>query len=233
MILVPLGGLICWVIGLAFGLDFETRSEARCKANLAAIGSAMHEYHAKYGHFPPAFLTDTNGTPTQSWRVLLLEFLDPALFRSVNLSEPWDGPNNRKIASRMPDVYACPSRHGSRVETRTSYVVIIGPETAFPGSKTVKITDIRPPSNGIPVILVAEIANVDIPWMQPTDLRSTEMSFAINDPLKPSISSTDQRGAGVIMVEGKSGRFKTTYSATQIKNFVDISKGVFMPCLSF
>jgi Protein of unknown function (DUF1559) len=227
MVLVPIGGLFCWAIGIVFGWDRESRNLARCSANLAAIGAAMHDYHAKYGHFPPAYVADAKGTPSQSWRVLLLEFLDPALFRAYDFSQPWDSPHNRKLASRMPAVYACPSRSGPEGEIRTSYVVIVGPETAFPGTETVKISDVRDVSSGIPVILVAEVANVDVPWMEPRDLRSDEMSFAVNDPSKPGISSEDRRGAGVVFVDGQVRQLKPTVQRV-LRDLISISKQIWI-----
>ncbi len=230
MLLVPIGGLLCWAIGLAFGWDHESRNRVRCSANLAAIGAAMHDYHAKYGHFPPAFVADAKGTPTQSWRVLLLEFLDPALFRAYDFSQPWDSPHNRKLASRMPAVYACPSRDDPEDEDRTSYAVIVGPETAFPGADPVKISDIRGASNEVPVILVAEVANVDIPWMEPRDLRSDEMSLAVNDPSRPDITGKHRQGAGVVFVDGQVTQLKPTISQYILRNLISISKQIWAPC---
>ena len=41
-----------------------------------------------------------------SWRVLLLPYLDQLeLYNAYRFDEPWDGPNNRLLADRMPRHY--------------------------------------------------------------------------------------------------------------------------------
>jgi hypothetical protein len=50
-------------------------------------------------------------------------------------------------------------------------------------------------------ILLAEISNSDIHWMEPRDLRADEMSFTINDPTRPSISSPHSRGPAVVFAD--------------------------------
>ena len=47
-----------------------------CKNHLKQLALAMHNYHDKYGSFPPAYIADKNGRPMHSWRVLLLPFLE-------------------------------------------------------------------------------------------------------------------------------------------------------------
>ncbi len=56
-----------------------------------------------------------------------------SLYNAYSMAEPWDGPNNRKLLDQRPNVYDCPSRVCG--PTLTSYVAIVGPETAFPGAK--------------------------------------------------------------------------------------------------
>src|SRR5690349_18575838 len=72
--------LLTWVICLGIRWTDQRRSERLCRENLRLIGRAMHLYLDKYGYFPPAFVSDAQGRRVHSWRVLLLEFLDPALY---------------------------------------------------------------------------------------------------------------------------------------------------------
>jgi hypothetical protein len=116
------------------------RTHARrsvCKSNLKQIGLALHNYHDIYGSFPPAYIADENGKPMHSWRVLILPFIDlPQLYEEYSFDEPWDGPNNSKLASKMPPTYACPSsatHRGGRGES-TSYMAVVGPHTSWPGA---------------------------------------------------------------------------------------------------
>ena len=69
-----------------------------------------------------------------SWRVLLLPFLEQTpLYEKYRFDEPWNGPNNRKLADAIIAIYNCPSDdHGGTGNTSpmTNYVAIVGTETA-------------------------------------------------------------------------------------------------------
>jgi hypothetical protein len=69
----------------------------------------------------------------------------------------------------MPPGYICPTalKDGANRPPMTSYVVVTGANTAFPGCKSRRfeeITDIGQDS-----VLVVEVANSDIHWMEPRD----------------------------------------------------------------
>src|SRR4051794_3818491 len=84
----------------------EAARRSQCVNNLKQIGLAMHNYNSAYDVFPPAVITDPDGKPLLSWRVLLLPFLDEqALYEQFKLDEPWDSPNNKPLLSRMPKVF--------------------------------------------------------------------------------------------------------------------------------
>jgi hypothetical protein len=108
---------------------------ATCRAisqnNLKSIGLALHQFHDRYGRFPPAALIGPDGKPWHSWRVLVLPFLDQEdLHHEYRWDEPWNGPNNRKLLSRMPEVFSDPI-HGMNHSHYTHYVAITGPGMAF------------------------------------------------------------------------------------------------------
>lgn len=66
---------------------------------------AVVNYESQYGSLPPAYVLGPDGRPWHSWRVLILEFFNSDLYEEYRFSEPWDGPNNRKLAERMPSLY--------------------------------------------------------------------------------------------------------------------------------
>src|SRR5262249_13314511 len=83
---------------------------------LHRLAGAIYSYLDEHKHFPQN-ITDKSGKPLLSWRVAILPFLDlDFLYRQFNLDEPWDGPNNRKLAAFMPDVFRVPvqDREGTR-----------------------------------------------------------------------------------------------------------------------
>lgn len=82
----------------------------------------------------------------------------------------------------------------------TNYVVIVGEGTAFPGSRTVALNDIH--TDRASTVLIAEFVGANIPWLEPRDLRFSEMSFSLNDRTQPSIGSNHSTGPNVSLANG-------------------------------
>jgi hypothetical protein len=141
-----------------------------CTNNVKQIALALHNYHDQYKEFPPAHMDDTNGKPMHSWRVLILPFLEREdLYAKYRFDEPWNGPNNRQLLEPMLSVFACPSQTNSPY---TSYVAVIGPDTAWPGATSRKLVDIADPQDQ--TLLIVESAEPRILWMEPRDLTYEE-----------------------------------------------------------
>ncbi len=65
-----------------------------------------------------------------SWRVAILPFLNQgALYKQFKLDEHRDGPNNKKLLSRMPRIYRVPNQDARA--TDTYYQGFAGPGTMF------------------------------------------------------------------------------------------------------
>ncbi len=96
---------------------------------------AVANYHETFGCFPPAYVVDRQGKPMHSWRVLILPFMEQKeLYDAYDFAEPWDGPNNRKLASRIGSIYLRSGLDSGQAQT-TSFVAVVGPQTAWPGSE--------------------------------------------------------------------------------------------------
>jgi Protein of unknown function (DUF1559) len=214
-------GLLCFLVP-AVHRAREAARASQCICNLCSIKLALLNYHEAYGSFPPAYVADANGKPMHSWRVLILPFMEQSqLYASYRMDEPWDGPNNRKLIDQRPNVYNCPSRRPS--PGLTSYVVIVGPNTAFPGPKTTKLGDIHDGPGS--TILVAEVSNVDIAWTEPRDLDAESMSWAIDDPKRPSISSPHETGPAVVFADSSYRRLSTYHPPDALKAMTTINGG--------
>jgi hypothetical protein len=198
-------GLVAWLIKSAATRIRDSSNTVQCSGNFSSIAWAMHEYRLEYGHFPPAFIADESGKPIHSWRVLLLKYIDPETFLAYRFDEPWNGPNNRKLSDKMPDCYQCPADPASKIMHHTNYFVVVGPNTVFPGPKTVKWDDIARPTSD--TILVVEALGRNVHWMEPKDLEFDTMSFQLNDPTRPSVSCNHRGCSGVVMVDGISPRY--------------------------
>ena len=100
------------------------------------------------------------------------------LYEAYRFDEPWDGPHNARLAGQIGDYYR---RQGldSDGTDETSFVAVVGPETAWPASGARSKADIRDGPGQ--TLLVAEMADARIPWMSPEDLAFDRMSYRVND----------------------------------------------------
>lgn len=174
---------IAWVLVLLVAVMawpvFQAVRVARQKAHLSAsrvklkqIGVALHRYHDTYECFPPAYVLGPEGKPWHSWRVLLLPFLDEReLYDRYRFDEPWDGPHNRDLQARRPDVYASGLQQSS-LKTVTTYLGVVSRRTMWPAHYCVKIGDVTDgPSN---TIMLLENADSDVVWSEPREMREKD-----------------------------------------------------------
>jgi hypothetical protein len=140
---------------------------------------AVANYHETYGCFPPAYVADREGRPMHSWRVLILPFLERHdLYDTYNFAEPWDGPNNRRLADRIGRIYLRSGLDSAHDQT-TSFVAVVGPETSWPGARALGRKDI---GDGLrATLMVVEVPDGRFRWMEPRDLEFDRMSLRIND----------------------------------------------------
>jgi predicted RNA-binding Zn-ribbon protein involved in translation (DUF1610 family) len=145
----------------------EAQRGQTCQNNLRQIGSALLQYHADMGCFPPAYIADASGKPLHSWRVLILPYLDRKdLYDSYDFNEPWNGPKNTLLAPLVPPVYACPSDPDT-IDGYTSYVAAVGPQRVFPGAQPRKESEIT--DGAANTIAVIEHSASKINWLEPRD----------------------------------------------------------------
>lgn len=145
-----------------------------CQNHLRQIGHAMQDYHYVYGRLPPAYVADEQGRPMHSWRVLLLPFLgEKKLYDEYRFDEPWNSPHNLALAERIPEVYRCRWDSGAP-RNSTSYCVIVGAGTAFPGANSLSYASIGDGTSG--TILAVEASESGIIWTEPRDLSFDELT---------------------------------------------------------
>jgi hypothetical protein len=160
---------------------------------------AVANYHETYGCFPPAYVAGRDGRPPHSWRVLILPFLEQrALYDAYNFAELWDGPNNRKLADQIGRIYLRSGLESDQVRT-TSFVAVVGPQTAWPGPGVRTRADLGDGSNE--TLLVVEVPDGQFRWMEPLDLQFDQMSFRINDGSDQGLGSR-LGGARVVFADG-------------------------------
>jgi hypothetical protein len=199
--------------------------EGGCAGNLAFIGLALQNYHAGYGCFPPAMISDKDGKPMHSWRILILPQLGGKhgmeIYKRYNFSEPWNGPSNRKLANMIPSIFRCPNQAAYQPgSVSTNYVAVVGRRTAFPGTETSGIGQAR----GCMMTSVLLVENCDsiINWMEPRDLDFDHMDFHVNGRVKPSISSLDPWGAAILLVDGRVRRLDTNVLPRCVRSMISV-----------
>ena len=180
--LLVCGGLL-WIL---LGEGPEAGRRAQCVNNLKQIALAMHNYHDRYGRFPPAYVPDTSGRAIHSWRALLLPFLNKEVAAQYRFDEPWDSPSNRELTDSGIPVFCCPSDLDGAAN-RTNYVMIVGSGMLSNGTSSNSVDQITDgPAN---TIMIVEVVDSGIAWAEPRDLGADKISFKINDSQTCGISS--------------------------------------------
>ncbi|MSR56602.1 MAG: DUF1559 domain-containing protein [Planctomycetaceae bacterium] len=205
----------------------EVHHRSQCKNNLHQIGLALHNYHDVYHSFPPAYVADDSGRPMHSWRVLLLPFLDyTALYNEYRFDEPWNGPHNSTLHDRVLAVYRCPSEDAAKDSPEalmTSYVAIVGPETAWPGADPTRIEEISDGTSN--TLLLVEVANSGIHWMEPRDLHVLQMAPTVNSKAGQGMSSRHTGGAHILMGDGAVRFLSDRVTAEILRKLITRSAG--------
>jgi hypothetical protein len=142
------------------------KNEASSKKNLITLATAMHDYHRKHGHFPPAVVLGPDGKTPHSWRVELLPYLDQkALYEQYRMGEPWDSKDNIKVLSQMPPVFHSP--YDDPNSCNSGYFALVGTGTVFEGAKGIANAEITGGTNN--TLLLAECRR-QILWTKPEDI---------------------------------------------------------------
>lgn len=182
----------------------EAARASQCRGHLKGLAVALHSYADTYGSFPPPYIADENGRPLHSWRVLLLPFIDQQkLYEQYRFDEPWDGPNNRKLHAATIALYNCPTRFSPGEESPiTSYLAVVGPGTMWPETGLVRLEDVAGSADS--TLMVVEVENSDVHWMEPRDLHVQQMAPTVNSKAGQGISSPhyDGEGANAAMADG-------------------------------
>lgn len=223
------------------GKDREAALRAQSQNNLKRIALALHNYHDTHKHFPPAVLYGPDGKTPYSWRVAILPFLEgqgKQLYEAYHFDEPWDGPNNKKLLSQMPDVFRCPQDGPN--STNTSYFVLTGPETVFSGKKGTGFREITDGTSN--TLAVVESVNfkyrsdrqtfrvkgedsdrvvmrpvwtrVDVPWTKPVDI-----PYAA-DKSAPKLGGWYQGGFHVAMCDGSVRFFSDKIDENTLRSLI-------------
>jgi prepilin-type processing-associated H-X9-DG protein len=163
-------GIIALLIALLLPATRSGRGAARraqCTNNLKQIALALHNYEQTHNALPPAYTVDANGRTLHSWRTLILPYLEKeSLYRTIDLSKPWNDLANAKALATALPVYQCPEAAGP--QNTTTYLATTGPNGCLiPGScrRLAEITD----GHGSTIMVIEAGEENAVPWMAPVD----------------------------------------------------------------
>jgi uncharacterized protein DUF1559 len=176
-----LGCLVCGGVGavLMVPLAFRgpTAANSSSRNNLKQIMLALHNYHDVNGQFPPAFVTDADGKPLYSWRVLILPYVEEAqLYNRFDKSKAWDDPANFAVSNTPVTVFRSPLDN-DLAPSGASYFGIIGAHTAFPPDRGARMADITDGTSN--TIGIVELHGIEGSWAAPIDPKIESVAMSI------------------------------------------------------
>jgi prepilin-type processing-associated H-X9-DG protein len=142
-------------------------SRARCMNNLKQIALALHSYEQEHGALPPAYTLDPNGRPLHSWRTLILPYFEQELlYKTIDLSKPWNDPANAKAFEAAIPEFRCPESSGK--PNTTTYLAVVAPGGCFTAGEPRRLADITD-SHGATLMVIEAGEERAVPWMAPLD----------------------------------------------------------------
>jgi hypothetical protein len=178
----------------------------QCANHLKELGLAWHVQNTNTSLLAP-YSVDAQRKPLLSWRVHLLPALGhDALYRKFHLDEPWDSPHNLTLLTEMPDVYRCPTDQHARGAIYTSYVAVVGPETAWPPDGGLTFDGFVDGRSS--TVLLVECPQSNIVWTEPRDLSLADLQLLRAGPRTKGDCKEHWHGrvgeqrVGVLMADG-------------------------------
>jgi hypothetical protein len=196
VLLTPLLAIPLYILALpACQTVAEARWSGIMSGNLKQLALAMHAYRDEHGTFPPYAIFDEKGRPLLSWRVAILPHIEQKeLYQQFKLDEPWDGPHNRKLLAKMPEIYLHPLRDAREEPFTTHFRVFVGKGAAFEGERGMRVAHDFPDGTSN-TILIVEAARA-VPWTRPEELH-----YAPDWPV-PKLGGFLSRGLYAVFADG-------------------------------
>lgn len=183
---------------------------------LSMVKAALTSRNPSTDAWPAPYSVDAHGQPLHSWRVHILpEIGHKELYDDLDLTKPWNHPDNLKHAHRIPHEYLIPfgpaNPNGTSVET--CVVAVIGDRTSWTPEQGL----ILPAVPNDEILAIVESQAHKVHWMSPHDPR-------IED-LKPSAGQGDSVLDGgpfddFIHVITASNRLERVPSETRFEEFM-------------
>ncbi len=201
---------------------------AQCVNNLKQIALALNNYEQEYNALPPAYTVDAAGKPLHSWRTLILPYLDQEeLYRSIDLTKPWDDPANARALAAELSVYRCPAwlrtASGWPPLNGTTYRAIVAPGGCFDPTRPRRLEEITDGTRS--TLMVIEVGEEDaVPWMAPVDANEAMVLSLGSAPNPPHA-----KGRNACFVDGVARGLNADTPAEFLRALISIAGGEDVP----
>ncbi len=149
-------------------------------------------------------------------QTLILPYLEQdTLYRTIDLSKPWNDPANAKALETVVPVYRCPEAVGPL--NTTTYLAIVAPDGCFMPTKSRRRAEITDDLHSTLMVIEAGEEN-SVLWMAPVD---ADESLVMN--LGPTTKLHHATGMNACSVDG-SVRFLKAHTPRDVRRaFISIS----------
>ncbi|MBS0265957.1 MAG: DUF1559 domain-containing protein [Planctomycetes bacterium] len=221
-------GLLAPLLWFPVRFWLTSRRDLASRRQLHQIGVALQAYHDHYGSFPPAYVLGSDGERWHSWRVLLLPYLgEQQLYDQYRFDEPWNGPHNAALGTRMPTVYLSPAHPVAGI---ASYLAIVGPETVWPEQYSIQLAQVF--SGPSQVISLIEDTTSTVNWLEPRDLDYRDVKTA-TDPIavwgSGAVGSQPSPGTLVLLADGAVKSLSPTIDRRILAVLLTAARGARLP----
>ena len=192
-LIVSLMILLVILLGWMLSRAIYTANKNMCENRAKIVASSLKSYcNSNDYRLPPRYIENKQTGNRHSWRVLLFPFYGyDSVYGKYRFHEPWNSPQNQELANC--NNFACPAHSTSPV--MTNYVAVVGENTLWPAPKKpaeYALYDYEsdeddpgqyewPVNRGRKIgpdcdskIVLIELVQSDIPWMEPRDITLDE-----------------------------------------------------------
>ncbi len=179
----------------------ESSRYGQCTNNLRMLALSLLDYQDAHRSLPQQPVSEKDGTPLLSWRVLVLPYIEyEDLCRAFDMSQAWDGPENRKLLLKRPRMLCCPSDSDAweANSATTNYLAVKGTGTFWQQYGGASTDTHEWQELAARSVLLIETANSGIQWTEPRDLCIDNLEAATDVPSASVVQSVHTHWNGYL-----------------------------------
>ena len=218
---VACGGLV-FLLGSATSKVQQAAARMTSQNNMKQIGIGMHNVHDVSNSFQGPFAQGVKpGDPSfqgHSFRVGLLPYIEEdALYKRIDLTQPWDSARNAPATNTTVRAYYDVSNPAS-VGNATPYRMFVGPGALFDG--TAKMPTFTSVADGTSNTILLVEASQTVPWAKPQ-----ELPYGPGVALPPLGGNPKSDGYNAAMADGSVRYIRRTIADADLRSLIEKADG--------